>query len=94
MFLSVDSRNRPRILMASTRSPDSDLIPEVQKFENVALVVKFLPIIVSTVSYKIAFPTFFEVSVFVATCAKISFISSEQLPSLEPRILKSLRSLS
>lgn len=53
IFLSGLSRNRPSMLMASTRRPLS----------------LCMSIIVSTVSYSMALPTFFDDSVFVATCA-------------------------
>lgn len=87
MFLSLLTRKRPRILMAKTLSPLSLLIS----------------IIVITVSYRMAWPTFFPDSVLVATYsiamgnshgntrhtwAKISFICS--LQSLSP--LPSIRS--
>lgn len=51
-FLSLFERNLPRILMARTRSPLSD----------------WISMMVSTVSYKMAWPTFLPDSVFVATC--------------------------
>ena len=49
--MSLLSKNLPKILTAKTRSPDSDWMSMIDK----------------TVSYKIAFPTFLDVSVFVAT---------------------------
>ena len=39
---------------------------------------------VKTVSYRIAFPTFLEDSVFVATCARMSFIADEASTSPLP----------
>jgi len=51
MLLSLFVKNLPKILMANTRRPLSDLIS----------------MIVKTVSYNIEFPTFLADSVFVAT---------------------------
>ena len=51
MLLSLLLKNFPRILIAMTRSPVSASISRT----------------VSTVSYKMEFPTFFDESVFVAT---------------------------
>lgn len=48
---------------------------------------------VSTVSYKIVFPTFLLVSVLVATWAKMSFIASEVSGSFFPKILSKRRIL-
>lgn len=77
IFLSVFNKNRPKILIANTLSPDSDL----------------MSIIDNTVSYKIVFPTFLLVSVVVATCARTSFIVSEASGSFLPSILRSLNIL-
>jgi len=54
MLLSLLLKNLPRMFIAMTRKPVSASISST----------------VSTVSYKIEFPTFFDESVFVATLAK------------------------
>lgn len=54
MLLSRFDKNLPRILIASTRRP----------------LVASIPIIVSTHSYRIAFPAFLFNSVFEATCRR------------------------
>lgn len=54
MLLSRFDKNLPRILIASTRKP----------------LVASIPIIVSTHSYRIAFPAFLFNSVFEATCRR------------------------
>lgn len=63
MLLSRFDKNLPRILIASTRKP----------------VVASIPIIVSTHSYRIAFPAFLFDSVFEATCRK-KFTRGKQTP--------------
>lgn len=55
--------------------------------ERAAFTTHRISIIDKTVSYKIVLPTFLLVSVFVATCAKISFIASDASESLCPKIL-------
>mmetsp|Transcript_63485 Transcript_63485/g.194158 ORF Transcript_63485/g.194158 Transcript_63485/m.194158 type:complete len:229 (+) Transcript_63485:535-1221(+) len=66
MLLSRLKRKRPRMLIASTLKPLS----------------ASMDMIVKTHSYNMALPVFFAPSVFVATCARMSFISS--LASTEP----------
>jgi len=56
------------MLTAKTRSPLSELIS----------------MMVLHVSYKMALPTFLLLSVFVATCAKMSFITSLASSSWQP----------
>ena len=56
MLLSRFPRNFPRMLIAMTRRPFSASISRI----------------VRTVSYKMAFPTFFADSVLVATCTQLS----------------------
>lgn len=60
IFLSLFSKNLPSILTASTLSPLSE----------------FISIIVLQVSYRIALPTFFVLSVLVATCVHKAVIYS------------------
>ena len=60
ILLSLFVRNFPRILTPSTRRPESASMSKI----------------VRTDSYRIELPTFFEESVFVATCANISLICS------------------
>lgn len=69
MLLSRLLKNLPKMLIAITRSPSSASISSTAR----------------TVSYKIEFPTFLVESVLVATCARMSFISSEALASPRPR---------
>lgn len=58
MLLSRLDKNRPKILIANTRKP----------------LVASMPIIVSTHSYKIAFPAFLFDSVFVETWKRNSCV--------------------
>jgi hypothetical protein len=60
MLLSLLIKNRPRMLTANTRKPDS-----LSTF-----------MIVCTVSYRIALPAFLLASVLVATCASSVFMAS------------------
>mmetsp|Transcript_39471 Transcript_39471/g.130653 ORF Transcript_39471/g.130653 Transcript_39471/m.130653 type:complete len:276 (-) Transcript_39471:331-1158(-) len=69
MLLSRLMRKRPRMLTARTRRPDSTSIA----------------IMVRTHSYRIALPAFFADSVFVATCARMSFIWSDVSEWPRPR---------
>src|SRR5271170_4161018 len=77
ILLSLFARNFPRILIPMTRSGVSASISKIVK----------------TASYKIEFPTFFELSVFVATCAKISLICSLVPASPIPKVRNSLKIL-
>lgn len=62
---------------------------------NTSLTLSPLSLLMSmmerTVSYRMAFPTFLEDSVLVATCARMSFMVSEASLSPQPRILSSFR---
>mmetsp|Transcript_35560 Transcript_35560/g.57386 ORF Transcript_35560/g.57386 Transcript_35560/m.57386 type:complete len:251 (-) Transcript_35560:307-1059(-) len=60
MLLSLCNKNLPRILMARWRSPSS----------------ASMAMMVCTHSYRIAFPGFFDGSVLIDTCARISLICS------------------
>jgi hypothetical protein len=77
MLLSRFDRNFPRMLTPSTRSPESASMSRI----------------VSTASYRIEFPTFFDESVFVATCARISLICSLTWTSPRARTRRSCSSL-
>lgn len=78
MFLSLFSRNRPNMLMANTCTVDTKLGQERSPGKAAFCFVlpqltrsplsDLMSIIVSTVSYRMALPTFLLVSVFVATC--------------------------
>lgn len=75
ILLSLCTRNFPIMLIAKTLNPE----------------VLSISIIVLTHSYSTAFPVFLALSVFVATYAKTSFISSESCESLCPKIRRSRR---
>ena len=77
MLLSLLLKNLPRMFTPSTRRPESASISRI----------------VSTASYKIEFPTFFDDSVFVATCARMSLICSLVAGSPRPSTRKSCRIL-
>src|SRR5271170_101008 len=77
ILLSLFARNFPRILIPMTLNGVSASISKIVK----------------TASYKIEFPTFFELSVFVATCAKISLICSLVPASPIPKVRNSLKIL-
>lgn len=77
MFLSLFSRNRPNMLMANTCTVETRLVRRDPRNGGVWLcstqltrspLSDLMSIIVSTVSYRMALPTFLLVSVLVATC--------------------------
>lgn len=79
IFLSLLTKNRPRILMARTRNPLSLLIS----------------MMVRTVSYNMAWPTFLPDSVLVATYNwHYSIVASHELTWANMSFICSLQSLS
>ena len=77
VLLSLLERNLPRMLTPRTRRPESASMSRM----------------VSTASYRMELPTFFDASVLVATCARMSFICSLVVASPLPKMRSSRRIL-